>query len=47
VQLASGTRTADDLQSGPTLISMVALVALGGLLFAAGYWFYVTVLGRR
>ena len=47
VQLASGTRTADDLSSGPTLLPTVALVALGGLLFAAGYWFYVTVLGRR
>ena len=47
VQLASGTHTADDLSSGPTLLPTLALVALGGLLFAAGYWFYVTVLGRR
>ena len=47
VQLASGTSAADDLESGPTLLPTLALVALGGLLFAAGYWFYVTVLGRR
>jgi hypothetical protein len=47
LQLASGTRAPEDLPSGPTLIPTLALVALGGLLFAAGYWCYVTVLGRR
>jgi hypothetical protein len=47
IQLASGAGTPSDLDSGPALLPTLALVTVGGLLFAAAYWFFVTVLGRR
>jgi len=47
LELASAGEQPTGLRSGPTLLPTLALVTLGGLLFAAAYWFYVTLLGRR
>ena len=46
-ELASAGEPEGGLESGPTLLPTLALVALLGLLFAAGYWCYMTVIGRR
>ena len=46
-ELASAGEPEGGLESGPTLLPTLALVTLLGLLFAAGYWCYMTVIGRR
>jgi hypothetical protein len=46
-ELVSAGEHPAGLRSGPTLLPTISLVALGGLLFAAAYWCYVTLLGRR